>query len=94
MTKAIWENTLIAESNETIIIEGNHYFPPNSVKHAYLKTTDIQTTCPWKGQAHYLNLEIDGHLNPEAAWHYPEPSEAAAQIKDYIAFGNGVQIES
>ena len=94
MTKAIWNNIVIAESDETIVIENNHYFPPSSINQVYLKTTDIQSTCPWKGQAHYLNLEIDGQVNPEAAWRYPNPSDAASQIKDYVAFGNGVQVEA
>ena len=93
MTKAIWNNTVIADSDETILIEGNHYFPPASVQQIYLKVTKTQSTCPWKGQAHYFDLEVNGQINSEAAWHYPNPSDAVSQIKDYVAFWNGVQIE-
>lgn len=94
MTKAIWNQTIIAESEETILIEGNHYFPPTAVKQTYLKAANTQATCPWKGQSDYLNIEIDGQVNPESAWTYPNPSEAASQIKGYFAFGNDVQVES
>ena len=94
MTKAIWNQTIIAESDKTIMIEGNHYFPPSSVNQTYLKAANSQATCPWKGLSDYLNIEIDGQVNPEAAWTYPNPSEAASQIKGYIAFGNGIQIEA
>lgn len=93
MPKAIWNNTVIAESDDTIIIEDNHYFPPVSVEQTYLKAANTQSTCPWKGQAHYFNLEVNGQVMAEAAWHYPNPSDAASQIKEYVAFGNDVHID-
>lgn len=91
--KAIWNDTIIAESNETIVVEGNHYFPPDSIKREYLKESKTQSTCPWKGLASYFNIKINDDENKDAAWYYPEPSEAAAQIKDHVAFWRGVKIE-
>ncbi len=90
--KAIWNNTIIAESKDTVIVENNHYFPPASVKEEFLRTSDKHTTCPWKGQAAYYDLEVDGRINKDAAWYYPAPKEAAANIKDHIAFWKGVTI--
>ncbi len=90
--KAIWNNQIIAESNETKIIENNHYFPPESVNKEYLKPTELHTTCPWKGVASYYSLEIDGKVNQDAAWYYPNPSALAKEIKDYVAFWNGVEV--
>ncbi|MFS4493452.1 DUF427 domain-containing protein [Maribacter sp. 2308TA10-17] len=90
--KAIWNNQIIAESNETKIIENNHYFPPESVHKEYLKPTELHTTCPWKGEASYYSLEVDGKVNTDAAWYYPNPSYAAKGIKDYVAFWNGVEV--
>ena len=90
--KAIWNGKVIAESDDTVVVEGNHYFPPESVKKDYLVTSNHRTTCAWKGQARYHSLLVDGDLNPEAVWYYPEPSEAAAQIKDRMAFWKGVQV--
>ena len=90
--KAIWNNTVIAESNHTHIIENNHYFPADSVKEEYLKSSDTHTTCPWKGKASYYNIEVDGKTNSDAAWYYPEPKEAAKEIKDYVAFWKGVEV--
>ena len=94
MAKAVWNGTLIAESEKTIVVEGNHYFPPASVNRAFLRESDTQTICPWKGKASYYSIEVDGKLNEDAAWYYPEPKEAAAEIKDHVAFWNGVTIES
>ncbi len=91
--KAIWNNTVIAESDDTVVIENNHYFPPKSVKKEYFKSSDTHTTCPWKGVASYYTLQVDGQENTDAAWYYPEASELAKSIKGYVAFWKGVTIE-
>jgi len=93
MKKAIWNGKVIAESDQTKVIEGNHYFPPDSVHQEYLKETDYHTTCPWKGKASYYNVVVDGDVNRNAAWYYPEPKKAASEIKGYVAFWNGVKVE-
>lgn len=90
--KAIWNNIVIAESNITRIIENNHYFPADSVHKEYLKTSDKHTSCPWKGEASYYTIEADGKTNADAAWYYPEPKEAAQEIKNYVAFWKGVEV--
>jgi len=90
--KAIWNNEIIAESDETIMIEGNHYFPPASVKKEFLKASDHHTTCPWKGEASYYSIAVDGQINKEAAWYYADPKYAAKKISGYIAFWKGVEI--
>lgn len=90
--KALWKDKVLAESNDTIVIEGNHYFPPESIKNEYFKPSDSHTTCPWKGVASYYNIEVDGETNKDAAWFYPEVSELAKGIKGYIAFWNGVEV--
>ncbi|MEM6766297.1 MAG: DUF427 domain-containing protein [Bacteroidota bacterium] len=90
--KAIWNGKVIAESDKTVVIEGNHYFPKESIKSEYFKNSNLNTTCPWKGLASYYSVEIDGELNEDAAWYYPEPKAAAAAIKDHIAFWRGVEI--
>ena len=92
--KATWNNHIIAQSDDTVVVENNHYFPKESVKAEYLKNSDTHTTCPWKGLASYYTLTVDGKENPDAAWYYPEPKEAATQIKDHIAFWKGVQISN
>lgn len=92
MAKAIWNNQVIAESDSTEIVEGNHYFPKESVKEEFLQPSDMQTTCFWKGEASYYSLEVDGQSNADAAWTYPEPKEAAANIKDHVAFWRGVTV--
>ncbi|RDY58814.1 DUF427 domain-containing protein [Flagellimonas nanhaiensis] len=91
--KAIWNNTVIAESNDTVVIENNHYFPPESVKKEFFKTSETHTTCPWKGVASYYTIEVDGKQNSDAAWFYPQTSELAKSIKGYVAFWKGVTIE-
>lgn len=91
--KAIWNNTILAESNETKVIEGNHYFPPESINEEFFKSSDTHTNCPWKGMASYYTLEVNGKKNVDAAWYYPETSELAKQIKGYVAFWKGVAIE-
>ena len=90
--KAIWNNQIIAESDETVVVERNHYFPPSSINKAYLKESVTHTVCPWKGTASYYTLEVDGEKNTDAAWYYPETSELAKNIKGYIAFWKGVTI--
>lgn len=90
--KAIWNNTVIAESDDTIVVENNHYFPRSSVKAEYLTPSGTHTTCPWKGLASYHTLHVDGLDNRDAAWFYPEPKDAAKEIKDHIAFWKGVKI--
>lgn len=89
--KAIWNNQVIAESNATIVVEGNHYFPPDAVNKQFLKPSETHTICPWKGKASYYTVEADGKLNKDAAWYYPDTKSAANHIKGYIAFWKGVQ---
>lgn len=90
--KAIWNNTLIAESDNTIVVEGNHYFPPQSVKKEFLKSSDTHTTCPWKGVASYYSIEVDGEKLKDGAWYYPNAKEKAKNIENYIAFYGKVSI--
>ena len=90
--KAIWNDVTLAESDDTIVVEGNHYFPPDSVKRDYLQESDTHTTCPWKGEASYYHVEVDDDVNKDAAWYYPDPKEAAQHIKDYVAFWKGVEV--
>ena len=90
--KATWNGKVIAESDDTVIIEGNHYFPPSSVDQRFLRTSNTHTICPWKGEASYYSLDIDGAVNEDAAWYYPSPKDAAAEIKDHIAFWKGVEV--
>ena len=75
------------------MVEGNQYFPPDSVDRQYFKESNTHTTCPWKGLASYYNVEVDGKVNKDAAWYYPEPKEAAKNIQDYVAFWRGVDVE-
>ncbi|MEM8927085.1 MAG: DUF427 domain-containing protein [Bacteroidota bacterium] len=91
--KAVWNGKVLAESDETKVIEGNHYFPPESINKAFFKSSDTHTTCPWKGVASYYTLHVEGKENKDAAWYYPETSELAKQIKGYVAFWKGVAIE-
>jgi uncharacterized protein (DUF427 family) len=94
MAKAIWNGVVLAESDETVVVEGNHYFPPDAVNREYLRESSRHTTCPWKGQASYYDVVVDGRVNRDAAWYYPTPKPAAAQIKDYVAFWRGVRVEA
>ena len=93
MAKAVWKGVVLAESDRTIIVEGNHYFPESSVKKEYLRASETHTVCPWKGTASYHHVEVNGEPNADAAWYYPEPYHAAAQIKGRIAFWKGVSVE-
>jgi uncharacterized protein (DUF427 family) len=90
--KAIWNGQVIAESDDTVVVEGNHYFPAESVKADVLKASDHHTVCGWKGTASYHHVVVDGEKNLNAAWYYPEPKDAAKEIKDRIAFWKGVQV--
>lgn len=90
--KAYWNNQLIAESDETIIIEGNHYFPPQSIKSEFFESSDTHTTCPWKGVASYYSLKVDGASNEDAAWYYPKTKPLADKIEGYVAFWKGVEV--
>ena len=91
--KAVWNDTVIAESDETVVVEGNHYFPPDSIKSEYFHKTETSTSCPWKGMASYYSVTVNGKTNTDCAWYYPVPSkEAEKKIKDRVAFWNGVQI--
>jgi uncharacterized protein (DUF427 family) len=92
MVTARWNGTVIAESDDSVVVEGNHYFPRSAVRAEVLLPSDTHTVCPWKGTASYFSLSVDGQVNPDAAWYYPEPKEAAAQIKDRVAFWKGVQV--
>lgn len=92
--KAIWNNTVIAESDTTVVVEGNHYFPQDAIKSEFFADSSTHTTCPWKGLASYYSLSVDGKTNPDAAWYYPQPKDAASQIKDHVAFWKGVRVEA
>ncbi|NBB25953.1 DUF427 domain-containing protein [Porphyrobacter sp. SLTP] len=92
MVKATWNGAVIAESDDTVVVEGNHYFPRSAVDPAVLSTSATTTVCPWKGTAHYHSITVGGATNADAAWYYPEPKSAAAEIKDRIAFWRGVVV--
>jgi uncharacterized protein (DUF427 family) len=91
--KAVWNGATLAQSDETVVVEGNHYFPAESVKSEYFLDSDTHTTCPWKGEASYKAVEVDGQVNADAAWYYPSPKDAAAEIRDRFAFWKGVTVE-
>jgi uncharacterized protein (DUF427 family) len=93
MAKAIWKDIVLAESGNTVVVEGNHYFPPASVHMEYFRPSDTHTECPWKGTASYYNVEVNGARNPDASWYYPDPLPAAVQIKNHVAFWKGVRVE-
>ncbi len=91
--RAVWNDTVIADSDQTVIVESNHYFPPDSVQRQHLVPSDHSSVCPWKGTAAYSDIVVDGERNPGAAWHYPTPSAAASHIADHLAFWRGVWVE-
>ena len=91
--RAVLNGTVIAESDGTVVVEGNHYFPPSSLESEYFTPTDHSTVCPWKGVASYYTVTIEGQTFDNVAWYYPEPKDAAAQIKDHVAFYPAVQVE-
>ena len=92
MTKAIWNGAILAESDDTKVVEGNHYFPPASLNREYFQDSSYASTCPWKGLAGYYDIEVEGQTNRNAAWYYAQPSNAAQQIKDHVAFWHGVKV--
>ena len=90
--KATWNGATIAQSDDTVVVEGNHYFPVGSVREDVLRSSATHTTCPWKGEASYYSIEVDGRTNQDAAWFYPEPKDAASEIRDRVAFWKGVEV--
>lgn len=93
MPKAIWNGAVLAESDRTEVVEGNHYFPPDAIKQEYFQESDKHTSCPWKGVASYYNVVVDGQVNQDAAWYYPTPKDAAKNITNHVAFWRGVKVE-
>jgi len=91
--RATWNGAVLAESDDIVLVEGNAYFPESSLKREYLTFSNHRTSDPWKGQCHYYSLFVGGEMLPEAAWYYPEPNDAAANIKGRVAFGRGVKVE-
>lgn len=91
--KAIWNNQVLAESDKTVVIENNHYFPQESLNKEFFKSSELRSNCPWKGEASYYSLEVDGKENKDAAWYYPNPSELANGIKNFVAFWRGVEVK-
>jgi uncharacterized protein (DUF427 family) len=90
--KATWNGTVLAESDKTIVVEGNHYFPPDAVHSEYFQNSSTHTTCGWKGEASYYDVVVNGEVNKDAAWYYPETKAAADEIKGYVAFWKGVKV--
>jgi len=93
MPKAVWNGQVVAESDQTVVVEGNHYFPPESINLEFLRDSDDHTRCPWKGVASYYDVVVDGEVSRGGAWFYPDPSRAAKKIKNHIAFWRGVRVE-
>ena len=92
--RAVWKGQVVAESDKTVVVEGNHYFPPESVRREFITTSAKTSLCSWKGLASYYSLNVDGATNSDAAWYYPAPKDEAANIRDYVAFWRGVTVES
>jgi uncharacterized protein (DUF427 family) len=90
--KAIWKDTILAESEQIVVVEGNHYFPPDSIRKDYFLPSDKHSTCAWKGMASYYHIRVADQTNADAAWYYPEPKKAAQSIKDHVAFWRGVEV--
>jgi uncharacterized protein (DUF427 family) len=90
--RAVWNGEVLAESDQTIVVEGNHYFPPDAVARGLLAASETHTVCPWKGVASYYTVKVDGAANPDAAWYYPDPKPEAAKIRDYVAFWHEVEV--
>ncbi|MBY8878829.1 DUF427 domain-containing protein [Actinacidiphila acidipaludis] len=93
MIRAVWNGTVLAEAEDAIVVEGRHYFPPDSLNREYFAESQTRTVCPWKGLAHYYTVTVDGETNVDAAWYYRHPSPLARKIKNYVAFWNGVVVE-
>ena len=94
MPRAVWNGTVIAQSDDTVVVEGNHYFPPSSLSIEYFTPSDAHSVCPWKGMASYYDVTVDGLVASVAAWYYPNPKPAAGDIRDYVAFWRGVRVEA
>jgi uncharacterized protein (DUF427 family) len=92
MVQAVWNGTVIAASDETVVVEGNHYFPRKSVRDEVLRESTTTSRCPWKGLASYFSVEVDGKINEDAAWYYPQPSDPAKNIQDHVAFWKGIEV--
>jgi uncharacterized protein (DUF427 family) len=92
--KAVWNGAVLAQSEDTVVVEGNHYFPANSINADLFEDSSTHSICPWKGEASYKTVVVDGERNPDAAWYYPQPKDAAAQIKDHFAFWHGVEVSA
>jgi uncharacterized protein (DUF427 family) len=90
--KAVWKDVVIAQSDDTVVVEGNHYFPESSLNRDYVTFSNHKTSCPWKGQASYYSLIVDGELNQDAVWYYPQPKSEASMVKDRVAFWKGVKV--
>ena len=90
--KAIWKGAILAESDDTVVVEGNHYFPASSLRQEYVRPSDTRTTCVWKGVASYYDVVVEGNVNKDAVWFYPTPSEQAAKVRDRVAFWRGVTV--
>jgi uncharacterized protein (DUF427 family) len=90
--KAMWKGVVLAESDRTVVVEGNHYFPRDSIRQEFFQPSDTHTECPWKGTASYLSVVVEGQQNPNAAWYYPQPKDAARQIAGHVAFWKGVTV--
>jgi uncharacterized protein (DUF427 family) len=90
--KATWKDAVLAESADTVVVEGNHYFPAESINRQHFRESNTHSVCPWKGEASYYDVVVDGEINKDAAWYYPEPKEAAKEIKDRVAFWKGVRV--
>ena len=91
--KAVWNGVILAESDDTIVVEGNHYFPPDSIKKEYFEKSDLTSFCGWKGMANYYSVTVNDKTNENCAWYYATPNDAAKKIKNYVAFWNGVTVE-
>ena len=91
--KATWNNVDLADSEQTVVVEGNHYFPPEAINKEYFQESSTHSTCPWKGEASYYNVVVNGQVNKDAAWYYPEPKAAAAEIKNHVALWRGVKVK-
>lgn len=91
--KAVWQGVILAESDDTVVVEGNHYFPPQSLVRAHFRPSQTRTHCSWKGTAHYYDLLGEGRVNADAAWYYPEPEAEAEHIRGRVAFWNGVEVK-
>ena len=91
--RAVWRDAVLAESDDTVVVEGNHYFPPDAIRAELFRPSDKHTTCPWKGVASYYDVVVGGEVNKDAAWYYPAPKDAAKQIEGHVAFWKGVKVE-